>query len=185
MTQQTMPNPVELYQAAVAQTRKFVAGVQREQMSASTPCAEWNVQQLLDHVTQTSGILVSALAGGKPAAASNLSALEAYDAATSAAVQAAKTPGALEKTVKGPMGEMPGGRLVGIIFSDNLIHGWDLAKATGQDTTLDPKLVDICCSMLEPVIEGARSMGAFGPEVQTPADASAQAKFLGMTGRKA
>ena len=186
MTQQSMPNPAELYEAAVAQTRKFVAGVKSDQLGAQTPCGEWNVQKLLEHINDATNYLTGFMGGSKPDIAAGQSALATYDAITQAALASVKAAGAMEKKGPGPMGgEMTGAQFTGLIFGDNLIHGWDVAKATGQDTAMDPKLVDACASMLEPTIEGGRSRGAFGPAVQPPPNASAQDKFLGMTGRKA
>jgi uncharacterized protein (TIGR03086 family) len=64
-----------------------------------------------------------------------------------------------------------------------LVHGWDLAVATGQDYALDPRLVQECREVIEPQVEAFRSAGALGPEVPVPADASAQTRFLALLGR--
>jgi len=184
MTQKATPNPIELYEAAVKATRKVVAGVKTEQVAKQTPCDKWNVQQLVEHMVQANGYLTSFMTGSKPAAAPAKSVIEAYDAATNAALKAIKAPGALEKKGKGPMGDMTGAQMVGMIFSDTLIHGWDLAKATGQAATLDAKLAEASYGMVAPHADGARKAGAFGPAVAVPANASPQDKLLGLTGRK-
>ena len=78
---------------------------------------------------------------------------------------------------------MPGSVYAGHRFLDVLVHGWDLAMATGQDCTLDPELMEACRQITEPQLEAFRSAGALGPEVAVPADASAQTRFLALLGR--
>jgi uncharacterized protein (TIGR03086 family) len=68
-------------------------------------------------------------------------------------------------------------------FLDVLVHGWDLAAATGQDYTLDPDLMEPCRQIIEPQVEAFRSAGALGPQVAVPARASAQTRFLALLGR--
>ena len=64
-----------------------------------------------------------------------------------------------------------------------LVHGWDLAAATGQDYALDPELMRACQQVIEPQLDAFRSAGALGPPVAVQADASAQTRFLAMLGR--
>ncbi len=69
-------------------------------------------------------------------------------------------------------------------FMDTLIHTWDLAKATGQNTDMDPALAEACYTAFAPQIDGYRGPETFGPEVTVPEDASIQDKLLGIMGRK-
>ena len=110
--------------------------------------------------------------------------LAAYEAAVAKASRAAKAPRALEKKAQGPMGEMTGGQALLMFSMDACVHSWDLAKATGQDTRLDAKLVQVSYGMTQAVAEGGRQMGAFGPEVTVPANAGLRDKLLGLSGRK-
>ena len=73
---------------------------------------------------------------------------------------------------------MPGHR-----FIDVFIHGWDLATATGQDTALDPGLMEACSQIIEPQLELFRAAGAFAAELPVPPDATPQTRFLAMLGR--
>ncbi len=182
--QQQTGNPAELFEASVKATRRIVAGVKPSQLGQPTPCDKWTVQQLLDHINQASGYLATSF-GGQKADTAGKGIAEAYDAATSAAVKAVQAPGALQKTVKGPMGgDMPGGAFASMIFSDNLLHCWDLAKATAQSTALDPKLAQACYGTMSKMpLDMARQRGAFGPEVKVAPNASTQDKLLGLTGR--
>jgi uncharacterized protein (TIGR03086 family) len=70
-----------------------------------------------------------------------------------------------------------------IYTSDVFLHRWDLARATGQDETLDP---DTCAAMLEgmlPMDEVLRQSGQYGPRVPVPDDADVQTKLLAFIGR--
>ncbi len=82
------------------------------------------------------------------------------------------------------IGAMPLQQAIDMIYtSDVFLHRWDLARATGQDETLDP---DKCAAMLEgmlPMDEVLRQSGQYGPRVEVPADADVQTKLLAFIGR--
>jgi uncharacterized protein (TIGR03086 family) len=69
-------------------------------------------------------------------------------------------------------------------FIDVLIHGWDLATATGQDATLDGDLAEARRQVAEPQIGMLRTSGAFAEGRPVPPDVSAQARLLAMIGRR-
>ena len=82
------------------------------------------------------------------------------------------------------IGTMPLGQAIAMIYTgDVFLHRWDLARATGQDETLDP---DTCAEMLAgmlPMDEALRSSGHYGPRVDVDADADPQTKLLAFIGR--
>jgi uncharacterized protein (TIGR03086 family) len=82
------------------------------------------------------------------------------------------------------IGTMPLGKAVDMIYTNDVfLHRWDLARATGQDETLDPQK---CAEMLNgivPMDEALRQSGQFGPRVDVPDDADVQSKLLGFIGR--
>ena len=82
-------------------------------------------------------------------------------------------------------GPVPGEIYAGHRFIDVLIHGWDLAKATGQDTTLPADLVEACIEVVKPQEELLAGSGAFGTDVKAPPGADRQTELLAMLGRKA
>jgi uncharacterized protein (TIGR03086 family) len=69
-------------------------------------------------------------------------------------------------------------------FIDVFIHGWDLAKATSQDQSLDPELVTACAEVLEPQLSMLQGSGMFGTAVDVPADADPQTRLLASLGRR-
>jgi uncharacterized protein (TIGR03086 family) len=68
-------------------------------------------------------------------------------------------------------------------FIDVLIHGWDLAVATGQDTVLDADLMQSCQQVLQPQLDLFRGAGAFAEPLPVPPGATSQTRFLAMLGR--
>ena len=186
MTQKEMPNPIDLYGAASKRTSEIIAGVKSSQLGDSTPCSEWNVQTLIEHLVGGTGMASGSLSGAGPEAPlQGTSHAAAFDAGAAKVLDSAKAPGVLDKTIASPMGDMPGGQFLAAFFMDTLIHGWDLAKATGQNTHLPEDLAETCYAMFGPMADEWRKSGVFGPRVEVAENASAQVKLLGSLGRKA
>ena len=96
--------------------------------------------------------------------------------------------GALDRTLDLPFGPTPARGFLGIATGDCFTHGWDLARAIGVDTDLDPELaaelLDTVKAMMAPSFRGADGSAAFGPELDAPEGATAAdrlAAFLGRT----
>ena len=148
----TMPNPADLLGKATNHVKEVVAGVQQSQLSDPTACSEWDVRGLINHLIGGLEFAAGAMAGNPPniqlAAAdsshigehdaSNLS--QAYRDEVDRVLELASQPGTLEKVAPTPFGDMPMSQFLVGTWLDQFIHCWDLAKATGQDTTLEPEL---------------------------------------------
>ena len=165
--------------------------VPADRWHAATPCAGWDARALVNHLV--SGNLWAAelaaggtiegvgsrldgnLVGEDPAAA--------YEQSAGAAAAVFRRPGALDAPCAVSYGPVPGSVYAGHRFLDVLVHGWDLAMASGQHYALDPQLMQACQQIIEPQLEAFRSAGALGPEVTVPADASPQTRFLALLGR--
>ena len=94
-------------------------------------------------------------------------------------------PATAAKVLTNPhIGEVPLPQAVSQFFTGDVFqHTWDLARATGQDATLDPER---CASMLagaEPYEDAMRQSGQYGPRVEVPEDADVQTKFIAFLGR--
>ena len=186
MTQQEMPNPIDLYGAAARGASEIIAGVKSSQLGDSTPCSEWNVQTLIEHLVGGTGMASGSLSGAGPEAPpQGTSHAAAFDAGAAKVLDSAKAPGAMDRTIPSPIGDMPGGQFLAAFFMDTLIHGWDLAKATGQNTHLPEDLAETCYAMFGPSADEMRKSGVFGPRVEVADDASTQVKLLGALGRRA
>jgi uncharacterized protein (TIGR03086 family) len=178
------PDPVVLYRAATDQAIAVVEAVRPDQLGASTPCSEWTVQQLVDHLVDGTTYLLSA-AAGKDVQAAQATGVE-YRRRVEDVLKALALPGAMERTCLSPLGfEWPVSQAVAGTFMDVLIHTWDLARATGQDEKLDPDLVEACSAMFLPEMpERGRAAGIVGPAVDVGQDASPQDRLLAAMGRR-
>ena len=170
-----------LYATTVARARAAVDGVADDQLGLPTPCSEWNVQQLIDHMAGAQTGIAGMVVGDQVAAEG--STMERIDAAASAINGAAAEPGALDKVVESRMGEMPVSRMIGMAVGDLAIHTWDLAKATGQDASLDDGVVEFLYSFMEAMLQRGRGP-AFAAPVAVPADAPLLDRLMGITGRE-
>ncbi|MDA1129775.1 MAG: TIGR03086 family metal-binding protein [Chloroflexi bacterium] len=185
------PNPVDLYEAARAQLRPILAASSGK-LRSSTPCTEWTVQSLINHAIATQRFTQDVLGPGTPDpsimgkvdhALPSEGAEAAFNAITDQVLSTLKSIN-FEDTVETPFGAMPGGQFIMVPITDMIVHSWDLAKATGQNTTLDSGLCELAYSVLANVVPGGRERGAFGPEVIVPATASFQDRMLGLSGRQ-
>ena len=190
MAQANMPNPIELYEGARDYMIPIIRGVQASQLSSSTPCAELNVKQLINHNLLVAEWVHSIFTGGEAldpfAVDGDLpeeGAQAAFASVTDKVLHAIKAPGMLEKVITTPFGDMPAGNFLMFPFGDILIHKWDLAKATSLDTAMDSSMADACFQVISPMLQGNREGGFLGPEVVVPIDASSRDKLLGLAGR--
>jgi len=181
----------QLHRAALSATRPIVAGVRTEQWGASTPCADWNVRALINHVVAgnlwaaelANGATIEEIGdrldgdqlGGDPTSA--------YDRSAEAAAAAFERSGALDEPCAVSYGPVPGSVYAGHRFIDVLIHGWDIARATDQNTALDPWLVEAAWGVFEPQEALLQASGMFGSTVDVAPDSAPQTRLLAALGR--
>ena len=90
----------------------------------------------------------------------------------------------MARTAHHPAGERTGAQLLEMRVLDVAVHTWDLARAIGADETLDPDVIDFALT-LQHTFEAGRERGSFAPPPgETPADFSAQARLLHLSGRQ-
>jgi uncharacterized protein (TIGR03086 family) len=169
--------------------------VQPAQLDRATPCTEWEVRSLLNHVLGAMSLGAALLTDTTPEHPSppgglpdvdlvGTNAAGAYRSAAEALLAAAGTKGSLDAVHQTPLGEMPGAVLGGILTLDLLVHGWDLARATGQDVAFDADLATHVLGFAEQAIQPEmRDGGLVGPVVAVDADSSAMDRLVGHMGR--
>jgi uncharacterized protein (TIGR03086 family) len=183
------------FERAVASSRPLVASIRPEQMDDPTPCRSWKMRDLINHMIEAPTFQAIVMETGEwsnqsdePVDHADGDYLADYDAATSRATAAFRAEGAMSKIVKPPFGEMPGAAFVGIAAGDAFAHGWDLAKATGSSTDLDPELAAFLLENLQPILpdafRGPEGKAPFGPAVAVAADSPAADRFAGFLGRQ-
>jgi uncharacterized protein (TIGR03086 family) len=183
----------EIHARALASARRAVAGVGESQWSEISDCEDWTVRELVNHVV-TGNYWAAELTGGKTIEEVGTALdgdvlgddpVAAYDASATAADTAFRAPGAMEASCAVSYGPIPGEVYCGHRFLDVLVHGWDVAKSTAQDTTLDPELVESLFAVLEPQLDQLLASGAFGTVLEVPAGADRQTQLLALLGRRA
>jgi len=177
---------------ALSGVGRLIAGVEADQWSAPTPCAGWDVRALVDHLASSS-LNVAALVRDEPRPDRSPEQVTgdpvaAYRSATATMRAAFAEPGVLEQVYQSPIGPVPGSVIVHLRISELLIHGWDIARATGQPTDLDPELGQETLAWarekLPPRLRGEEGSGLpFGPEVPVPDDAPLDDRLAAFFGR--
>ncbi len=185
-------DPLDLFERGTAWTASKVAGA-ADRLDAATPCDEWTVRRLIDHMLAAQQMFAAAPSGavvgppsGAPPELVGDDPSGQYEDARKATAHAFAQPGVLDSTLNGVSGDVPAMQILGIAFCDQLIHGWDLAKATGQDATMPPDLASAAFMLLNGRLpDEARGPGKnFGPAVAVADDASDQDKLIGYCGRQ-
>jgi uncharacterized protein (TIGR03086 family) len=174
-----MDDMMPLMTRATERTSGVVRGVRREQFGGSTPCAEFDVRDLINHLEWVADLFESLGRGGSmteqgPYAGDFPERAERTLAAWS-------RPEAWAGTSPG-MG-LPMATLGQMYLVDLVVHGWELARATGQPYEPEPGAVARALDFTGQMAEMARRQGAFGPPVAVPDGAPALDRLLGVTGR--
>jgi uncharacterized protein (TIGR03086 family) len=176
-----------------AEVARIVVGVRDSQLADPTPCDGTSVAGMLDHlVGLTTAFRMAAskeeLAGGPQASASDLVPdwRTVLPAQLTALAGAWRSPSAWEGMTTVAGAELPAVAMGGVALNEVLVHGWDLAVATGQSYAADPAAAEACLAYVtevnQPGNEEFRN-GQFGPVVPVPSDAPVFDRVLGLTGR--
>lgn len=174
---------------AVTETANVLRGVRPEQFGAPTPCHAWDVRTLTNHLVQVGSALN--LAGHRQAVPGDLWGQDLlgddwagrFDKDTDEAVAAWADPAAWEGTLNLGGGDMPAPLIATMLASDLVIHGWDLARATGQDYRCDEAAAEMTYRFVADMGEQGQQMGIFAAPQPTPDDASPLDRALALSGR--
>lgn len=184
-------DPLTRLQAAIDQARPIIAGIAVDDYSRPTPCADWNVRQLINHMI---GALVMFRDVGTDGVADPAlferdliddDAVAAFDEAGRGAVAAWSGEGKLEGTAKLPFGEFPAAFALRLPAMDLVVHGWDLANATGQTPRWNSELVADTLAFSEATFAAPEYRGAdFADPVDPPAEADDLTRLVAFLGRR-
>ena len=172
--------------------RGLVAGIRPDQLTDPTPCAKWTVRDLVNHFVG-GGLMFGAafkgepmgdpdgempdLVGGDP--------LGAYDGAMAAFRAGLASPGALDRTITLPFGDIPGSVVVQILLWDLAVHCWDLATATDQPYPLTTEQVTTADAIARGFLAAEMRDGdTFAAEVAVGPDATPVEQLVAFAGRQ-
>jgi uncharacterized protein (TIGR03086 family) len=158
---------VEQLGRAVAAVGDLIAKVRPEQWSAPTPCTDWTVRRLVDHLIGMNRVFAALLAGEPPPqrAADHTEAdpVGAYRESAARLQAAFEQPGVLERAYRGPLGTATGAERLQTRLYDLLAHGWDLAQATGQPAELPEDVAEQSLAFVRTHLTKQARPGRFGP----------------------
>ena len=179
--------PVEHLTRARSAVSHLISGIRDDQWSAPTPCTDWTVHDLVNHLVGGNLVFVALLTdqappdrgtdhlGDDPAGAYRDSGI---------ALQAAfEQPGVLQRTFHGPLGTASGAERLQIRIVDLLAHGWDLAQATGQPVELPADLAEQALTFARIQFATMPRTGRFGPAQIVADDAPAIDRLVAFLGR--
>lgn len=181
----------KLYHRAMGVYGDHVHAVRDDQWGAPTPCSDWDVRALVNHVVGENRWAVPLFGGGTVQEVGDRfdgdllgsDPVAAWDDSAAAASAAVDDPDAMDRTVHLSFGDFPGREYAMQLLVDLVVHGWDLARAIGADDRMDPELVDVCRTWFAGVADAYRSVGAVAARPPVPADADAQTQLLADFGR--
>jgi len=181
----------EPLERAIASTHSVLTGVSKEQLGDETPCAKWKVSDLINHIVGGQ-YFFEAMAKGEPLTGdeTDFSATDfvsAFDEGARRSVAAFEVDGIMEKVLTLPFGQMPGSAFARLAATDTFTHGWDLARATGQGTDLEPEFAEqLLMGAKQAVSPAFRTPegNPFGPEQAAPEGASKADQLAAFLGRK-
>jgi uncharacterized protein (TIGR03086 family) len=183
--------PHLLVAGAAAPTVEVVRGIAPDHLDAPTPCTEFDVRALINHLLCWGPSLVGAARkegvappaeGGQDLAGSDWAAR--LEAQTDEIVASWSDPGAWDgMTRMGSPTPMPAAMIGGMVLGELVVHGWDLARATRQHPRWSDEVLAFTYDTVHMTADQGRQMGVYGPEVPVPATAPPLDRILGLTGR--
>jgi uncharacterized protein (TIGR03086 family) len=177
--------------AAAAETTRIVGGVTAEQLSDQTPCGEWDVRALLNHIIVWTAYSAEQRARGGSVAEELMTKDFAADPDFAAdyakqagrAVDAWADPAAWDREIDVMGSATPAGDIAALLIAELVLHGWDLAVATGQEYHCDDAVAAVVLRTVQEQGELFRQYQGFAEPVTVPADAPGFYQALALSGR--
>ncbi|MET0326768.1 MAG: TIGR03086 family metal-binding protein [Ilumatobacteraceae bacterium] len=173
---------LERLAAAWSWTTDRISDVHPDDLARPTPCAEWDLAELLDHLAQSVERFVTVLGGTVPETAgtspaerfgllrtAHLTAWDGADAASSYDL---------------PFGLVPARLAADLNLAELVLHGWDVSRATGERADIPDHLAVPVLALGEQLLTDETRSGAFAPAVDVAADAGASNRTAAWYGRR-
>lgn len=176
---------------AVALLAPLVDGTQADQLDGQTPCSEWKVRDLLNHVVGgghmfAMGLRGESFGGDAPSDLLGDDHRAAFQGAIASFSAALAGTDDLGQKVVLPFGTLPAAAALQLAAGDLLVHGWDLAQATGQSFNPPAEFVEAAYAFFQAAVnDDLRAAGLFGPAIEVAPDAAPLTKLLAHAGRSA
>jgi uncharacterized protein (TIGR03086 family) len=175
------------FDQAAAAASAVVAGVRPDQLDDPTPCTEWTVRQLLHHLVGGNARFAALIAGTPLPDADSTFLTDDLTADFDRSVGRLRAlftqPDGLTRLAPTPFGQQPGAFLASMRASEMLLHGWDLARATGQPTDLAPEVAEHCLEDFRRLRAANQGNTMFAPPQPIPDNAPAADRLAAYAGR--
>ena len=163
----------------------LVASLDDTQLEAPTSCTAFAVRNVLEHMIGGATMFAASFRGEAPTGPSGTTDLVATFPVAMAELRAAvHSPGALDRTIAAPFGDVPGETFARFVVMDGLVHGWDIATATGRP--YDPPagvVAEVDAFTRQAISDDMRDGDTFAAAVEPPTDASPLVRLVAFTGR--
>ncbi|MEU9805090.1 TIGR03086 family metal-binding protein [Mycobacterium sp. NPDC050853] len=163
---------------------EMIAAVRPDQWDAPTPCTEWNLRQLVNHLVEVNYALAERFGGSAPSEPAAGDPLAAYRVSAQVLQESLARPGVLDANYQGPFATTTGDNQLQVRMADLLTHGWDLAQATGRTADLPVDLVENAVTFVEKLAGAFARSGKFGTPQPIVGDAPAIDRLAALTGRQ-
>ena len=161
-----------------------VANLTADDLDRPTPCREFTVRGVLEHMIGGATLFAAAYRGESPAEPDVSDVLAGFGPAMENLFGAVTAPGALDQKIAAPFGEVDGEDFARYIALDGIIHGWDLATATGQPYNPPADLVAAIETYARRAVDPLRDGDAFAAAVDAAPDATPIERLAAFTGRR-
>lgn len=187
-----MTDLATLFTRAIGRFGERVAAVPDGAWSDPTPCADWDVRELVNHVTNeqlwaphlVAGETLDQVGDRYDGDVLGDDPVAAFRRSAGGSVAAFGAADDLEAPVHVSYGDIPLREYLTQMLTDAEVHGWDLAVATGQDPHIDPEAAELLLEVWRAQEELVRGSGVFGEAVAIDEGASAADQLLGLLGRQ-
>lgn len=176
--------PLEQLDEVGALLGKVVGGLSPDHLDNATPCEKFAVRDVLDHMIGGATAFAAAFKGETPGAPPEGDQLANFGPVLGNLVAAVSADGALDQTVEAPFGPTPGEVFARFIALDGLVHGWDMAVATGQVYAPSDELVAEVTAFAANALDPLRDGEIFANATEAPPGASPIEQLAALTGRR-
>jgi uncharacterized protein (TIGR03086 family) len=161
-----------------------IAGIRPEQLDLATPCSEFTVRGVLEHLIGGATMFAAAYRGEIAADPGDIvDPIAGIRAALGDLADSIAAPGALDRTIRAPFGEVDGESFARFLVLDGLVHGWDMATATGQPYDPPEPLVAAANGFAHQALDPLRDGQTFAAAVEPASGASPIEELAAYTGR--
>lgn len=181
----TSESPADRYARLRDRFRTTLAAVPADAWEAPTPCEGWSVRELVQHVIDTQGLFESMVGRTIPPAPGE-GLVVAYDHATGVVLDDLRDPAVASTPYESPIfGATTFEAMVdGFLSFDFVVHGWDLAHATGAEETIEARDIAWVRGRTDELGDLMRTSGQIGPEVAVGPEATETERLVAFLGRR-